>query len=152
MYLTISLNTFIFVLYRNSRFLEKCSSSQGKPPGEKGQCTSLPTLHTHILLPYGIHPSASHPQAPTLPFLFPLTLLPSALSSFLLTYIHQFSHFLVPYSLFSLLFTHNFCLSLKSGPRESLSLDSYTSLSLSLVASDIYVPSTNYHSNYERHF
>lgn len=148
----MSLNTSILVLDRNSGFLEKCSSSQDKPPEEKGQCTSLPILHTHILLPYRIQPSPSHPQAPTLPFLFPLTLLPSAPSSFLLTYIHQFSHFLVPHSLFSLLFTHNFCLSLKSGSRESLSLDSYASLFLSLVASNIYVPSTHYCSNYEPHF
>ena len=66
--------------------------------------------------------------------------------------IHQSSHFLVSYSLFCPLLTHNFCHSPKPGPGKSLSLITCASLCLSLAARDIYVPSTNYCSSYEPHF
>lgn len=105
---------------------------------------------SHILVLYRIQPSPSRSQACILLSLSPLILLPSASSSFLLTLYTS-----LPTSWFP---THcSVCCSLilsaalKLRPRESLSLDSCASLSLSLVARDIYVPSTNYCSSYEPH-
>lgn len=94
---------------------------------------SFPFSDMHSALSFPTHSSSLSP------LLFPAYI------------IHQSSHFLVPHSLFCPLFTHNFYDSLTLRPRESLSLDSGASLSLSSVARDICVHSTNYCSSYEPH-
>lgn len=154
MFLTVPLNTSIFVLCRTSRFLEKCPSAQGKPPEEKGPFISchLPLIHslmTHILVSSRIQPiplSGTH----TILSLFPL-ILTSAISSFLFACVYQSPQLLVPYSLLCPLAHSELLLLSQSRARKSLSFDSYAFLSLSLVTRDIYALSTDYCSSYEPH-